>query len=262
MPITFVNTPHPPICGGNQWTIVNEDNLAEIVAWVSLGQIRHSLKIINHNHTADPSVASAALEALKNLDPGTTKATRYHRDGWVFQIISWVTMHLQVGPGVKGAYPHMIRAHKGLDGLFLTLSDDQDVIEQVIICEDKATENPINILGKVWTGIKEVESGEKDAQLTEAITTILERYQVANIDQLIEAVHWKDKKGYRVAITTLPEHNDLQARESLFINFPVVAPGADLRRRHAETLMLDDVRSWMDSFCAKVVTYITEKTNV
>lgn len=258
MPITFESISHLPACVGNRWTILDENELAKLVAWVAMGKSRHSLKIIHHLQAEEPSVERVAVEAIQNLRYNSDP-TRYHRDGWVFQIISWITVHLQGGPTVKGAYPHTIRAHKGLDGLFLDLSENLEAIERVIICEDKATENPANILGSVWSGIQEIESGIKDAQLTDAISAILERYPVANLDAMIEAIHWTNKKAYRVALTTLPEHDDLERRGSLFANYPVVAPGEKHTRRRAETLMLEDVRQWMDSFCGKVIAYIEER---
>ena len=259
MPIVFETIEHLPTCIGSRWTIIDEDRLAAIVAWVAMGRSRHALKVIHEQQATDPSVQDVAAEAIKNLSHVPSDAVRYHRDGWVFQIISWVAMHVQGGPAVKGAYPHMIRAQKGIDGLYLELSASNDAIERVLICEEKASQNPANILGDVWRGIAEVESGAKDAQLTDGITQILERYPVQNLEAMVESVHWKDKKAYRVAITTLPAHQDLEKRRGLFSNYSTAAPGADSARRRAETLMLEDIRGWMGNFCARAVAYINER---
>lgn len=259
MPINFEDIVHDPVCRGTGWSIVDEDELAAIVAWVAMGHSRHALNIIHEKDSKAPSITSVAAEAIKNLRHKDTDPTRWHRDGWVFQIISWIAMHRKNGVLTKGAYPHMIRAHKGLDGLYLELSDEGDEIRRVLICEEKATENPANILNKVWPEIKAVENGEKDAQITDAISQILERYAVDNIEQMVESVHWSDKKAYRVAITTLPMHENHEDRGKLFEKFSDAAPNYTSDRRMADTFVLHDIRAWMDQFCEKAISFIADR---
>lgn len=86
-----------------------------------------------------PQVTLAAKKdaiALLSLKPDEKP---WHRDGWMFQAISWIAAHNDGGIAIRA--PHLIKAHKGFDGLKLELSDAGEVTA-VVVFEDKATENP------------------------------------------------------------------------------------------------------------------------
>jgi hypothetical protein len=157
-----------------------------------MGQYRHVAQILDGlsvqppKGKADHAVnAIAKFQLAKNGDP-------WQRDGWVFQIISWIAANQQKN-GAVVAPPHIFHAHKGFDGLQLELSKDGKAITAVVIFEDKATEDPRGtIRDDVWPEIAKLENGERLAELTHEVTGLLERQQQAfpglDVDDAIDRI--------------------------------------------------------------------------
>jgi hypothetical protein len=158
MPLTLTPVSHGALCHGSRWVIENENDLAAKVGLLALGQSRHVAAILTSIDKTQPATrADAAKGAIKLLTVPAGKPP-YHRDGWVFQAISWIAAHREEAGAVVRA-PHMIHAQKGFDGFQLKFDDTREAITAVIIFEDKATENPRGkISGDVWKGIRELES--------------------------------------------------------------------------------------------------------
>jgi hypothetical protein len=250
---------HGDLCHGWSWLVEDEDKLAERVARVALGQYRHVQKILAGLEVAGPTTtsdhAAGAIELLsvaKGDDP-------WHRDGWLFQTISWIAAH-QENHGAVTRPPHIIRAHKGFDGLQLELSVDGKSVAAVMIFEDKATDNARETIREhVWPGIAELESGKRFNQLTHDVTAALEAQKRLDadldIDAAINAILWKDAKRYRVSITVGDTHASPDGRERLFKGFDEKAPG-DVKRRRAKTIYLPDLRKWMQQFAEKAIAHV------
>src|SRR3954452_18615441 len=90
MPISLTPETDHGLCQGHCSTIDDEDAVAEIVAKVMVGHFRHVQQIIVGADAKSPRVdihavanAKAALTVAPDADP-------WHRDGLVFQIISWI----------------------------------------------------------------------------------------------------------------------------------------------------------------------------
>jgi hypothetical protein len=138
--LTLAKIDHGDLCHGWSWTIADEDELAERVARVALGQYRHVAKILNGAGVpGSTATAEQAKAAIKLLTRGKNEES-WHRDGWIFQAISWIAAN-QAPSGALTRAPHIRRADKGFDGLQLLLSDDGKRVTAVIVFEDKATEN-------------------------------------------------------------------------------------------------------------------------
>src|SRR5882724_10388749 len=105
---------------GFVWKITDEDQLARLVARVYLGHAHHVEKILaklGPKSKAPPAKRNAVKSAKALL-----KIDAIHRDGLLFQTISWVVA--QSCSTFKGSViklPHLIPAHKGFDGLQIRL---------------------------------------------------------------------------------------------------------------------------------------------
>lgn len=152
MPLTLIPVYHGALCHGSRWTVADESDLADKVARLALGQAGHVAAIFTGIDKRSPAPrADTAAGAIKLLSVPKDKP-KYHRDGWVFQAISWIAAHRAEAGAVFRA-PHMIHAHKGFDGFQLKLDDSGQNIAAVVIFEDKATEHPRRtITGDVWRG--------------------------------------------------------------------------------------------------------------
>ncbi|MEP9397609.1 hypothetical protein [Mesorhizobium sp. KR2-14] len=259
MMLTLTQVDHDDLCHGWSWVVEDIDSLAQQVARVALGQFRHVSKILAGVEGAVPSTtldhAADAIELL-TVEDGEDP---WHRDGWIFQTISWIAAH-QNSHGAVTRPPHIIKAHKGFDGLQLELSDDGKTIAAVIIFEDKATDNARDTIRKdVWPGIAKLESGRRVNQLTQDVTAALEAQKQfdpeLDIDAAISNILWKDARRYRVSITVSDTHVEAAARKRLFKGYDEQAPG-DIKRRRAETIHIPKLRQWMQKFAERAIAQV------
>lgn len=247
----------PDLCEGSEWVVADEDALAEHVARIAVGQYRHVAKIVLGEGTTSAVVTQSAKADAITLLTLKKDEEPWHRDGWLFQAISWIAAHNASGVAIRA--PHLIKAHKGFDGLKLELSDAGKVTA-VIIFEDKATEHPRDtIRDDVWPGIVKLEQGERTNELCQEVSSLLEAqlktFPNLDVDAAVQQIVWKETRRYRVAITVDKPHLTAKQRKRLFKDYDTYAPG-DIARRGAETMCLPDLRSWMETFADKVIAKI------
>jgi hypothetical protein len=265
MTLTLVPTNHGELCHGWSWAIEDEDVLAERVARIVLGQYRHVAKILSGagmpGPTANAQQANAAIKQL-TLDKGEDP---WHRDGWLFQTISWIAAHQQPSASLT-RMPHIRKADKGFDGMQLTLNEAGTSVTAVIIFEDKATDKARDTIRKdVWPSIVALEKGERLNELSQEVSGMLDARAATDpefdFDTAIDSILWHDARRYRVSITIGDTHNNANARAKLFKGFDESAPGAAARRR-ADTIHLPAMRDWMANFAARVIVKIKLIANV
>ncbi|MDR6398519.1 hypothetical protein [Herbaspirillum seropedicae] len=260
MPLTLRSVDHGDLCHGSRWTISDEDELARKVAYLALGHTRHVVKILSGLGVAKaPTIRDDAAKSASKLLTVPRGKDPWHRDGWIFQAISWIAAHRKEKGAIVRA-PHAILAHKGFDGIQLRLDADGESVVAVVIFEDKATDNPrATVRDDVWDGIRKLEQGERIPELIQETGALLEAHQTSfsnlDIDDAVEAIIWESARSYRVAITVSDTDDSDDGREKLFKGFDDVAPG-DRNRRQAETLSLPDLRPWMEQFAGKAIVHI------
>jgi hypothetical protein len=253
---------HGELCHGARWDVHDIDLLAERVARVAMGQYRHVAQILeglaneaprtSKDHAAD---AKVKMKLAENGDP-------WQRDGWIFQVISWLAALQDQNKSSVTEAPHIFKAHKGFDGIQLELGDDLKSIVAVVIFEDKATQNPRDtIRDEVWPDIVALEEGKRVGELTSEATGLLaaqqSKFPGVDIDRAIDSIIWQEARRYRVSITTGATHFADDDRERLFGGFDAKAAGQRDRRR-AETMHFDDLRKWMDDFVVLIGKKIDE----
>jgi len=257
-PLELLPCDHLPVCHGYRWRIVDEEKLAELVAWVAVGRSNHAQLVLTSLQQAPKATAKedAKRQAIRRLTV-CGAVTQEHRDGWVFQIISWIAACIQSGGNVATSLPHQQLAAKGFDGLLVPLTAQGKSFETLTVCEDKATANPRKtITQKVWPELASVEAGDRDAELQDGLAAILQRHHVPDVERLLESVHWEDKKHYRVSMTVSDGESEDNERAKLFKGYDGTIDGPDAMRRRAETLSLLKLRDWMDQFCKRVIAVI------
>jgi hypothetical protein len=259
MTLTLTQTDHENLCHGWIWSIQDEEALAEQVARVALGQYRHVAKILAGASVTGPSASTDHVANAIKLLTVKSGDDPWHRDGWIFQTLSWIAAH-QIGQKAVTRPPHILKAHKGFDGMQLELADDGKSVLAVIVFEDKATDNARStIRDEVWPGIAALEAGERVTELTHETSAMLEAQQRLDpdldLDAAITNILWKDVRRYRVSITIGETHLEEQARARLFKGFDEQAPG-DVKRRRAETIYVPELRKWMNSFAERVISRV------
>lgn len=255
MSIKLIPIKHDSLCHGYQWKIEDESTLAKQIGMIALGQSRHVLKILDAVggagiKTGDPAAKSAIamLTIAEGADP-------WHRDGWMFQAMSWIAAHKATGGALIRA-PQMILADKGFDGLQLKINSKTGLIDAVIIFEDKATENPrATIRDKVWPEFKLMEGGDRENVLTAEVIGLLETRHDLNPDSAIEKVIWEEARQYRVSITINENYSTASKRKRLFNNYDEMVMG-NWGRRHADTVEIKDLRTWMQNMADKAIAFV------
>ncbi|WP_396621411.1 hypothetical protein [Marinobacter sp. W-8] len=256
--IRFTSISDANIWSGVDWTITDEDEVAGLVARVALGQSRHATKIISSLSSILPPPPETAKEGAIRLLTAKDLEKPYHRDGWLFQVLTWIAAHLHRSQTLKSS-PHMIHAHKGFDGLELRVNEDLTSVSSVIICEQKATENPRNkITSQVWPEFVSLESGERDNELVAEVTTILARNGSIDADEAVAAILWNQSRSYCVSVTVDDEHNSEAGRKALFGGYDKKIPNGNVDRRGAETFFKPELRAWMESLAQKAIKVVND----
>ncbi|MGJ4889313.1 hypothetical protein ACQR1Y_14025 [Bradyrhizobium sp. HKCCYLRH3099] len=256
MPIKFSLIGGKHDCTGGSWTITDDDALAELIARVALGQSRYVRRVLRETGFAVPDAKETELAGALKLLTSTDPKAPWHRDGWMFQVISWIAARLQNPQGLI-APPHMIHAHKGFDGLHVTVDPKTSQVTSVVICEEKATENARKMVrDRIWKEFQEMQNGTRDNELAAEVTRLLETAKGVDVDAAVETIVWKNARYYRIAITIDEEHKGTDGYRKLFDGYDVVVAG-DVARRRGEVLYLSDMRAWM----AKLAQRAAKKAN-
>lgn len=257
MSITLTPFNDGNFCHGYTWSIDDEDLLADQIACVALGQSRHVQKILAGANLGDAptteNCASAAIELLTvhGGDP-------WHRDGWMFQVISWIAAYRATPEGIIRA-PHMILADKGFDGLQLELDEAGETVIAAIIFEDKATVNPRKVIREeVWPEFEAYDFGEEENMLVAEVVSLLEKQNGLDSDEAIQNILWKEARKFRVSITIGNIHTGTRGRERLFRDYKVTISG-NVNRRRAETIYIENLRVWMAALADKAINAVNEK---
>jgi hypothetical protein len=258
MPINLTPFEHGTLCFGNTWSVVNETALAVQVARVALGQDRHIQKILAGASLAAPPTTRPAAAAAIELLTVPVGDDPWHRDGWIFQVLSWIAAY-RASPNSIIRAPQMILAQKGFDGLELLIDTANGKIKGAVIFEDKATDNPrTTIKDKVWPEFAALESGQSENVLVSEVLGLLATRPNIDPDAAIESILWNQVRRYRISITVGDTHASEQGRRRLFDGYDTVA-GGEAHRRRAETLHVQNLRAWMQALAEKAIVAIQDE---
>ena len=259
MPLTLTPLHKNTMSRGNSWSVDDKMALARLIAHVALGQSRKISHVLKELDEKPKNAPKSAFKGARKLLKAKTQEDIYHRDGWVFQVISWIAAHIE-DPDRIIRTPHMIWADKGLDGLIVEMDGDETTA--IVICEEKATKNARKtIREKVWPEFADFETGERDNELVAEVTTLLERHHDLDCDAIIEATLWEEKRAYRVAVTGKDAHLQKEAPIKLFKGFDV-AVGGDLNKRRSALMVVKQLRPWMESLSSMALAHLDSLENL
>lgn len=254
----FIDIDCSDSCIDEGFEILDEDTLAQYVAYLVMGYSRHVNKIIMNLGNVDlPALEKehkAEIVSFMTLGEKPSEVKRYKRDGWLFQMISWLVVNLKnKDKKNKQQHPHNQPAMHGVDGLAVIVNNGH--IEKIILTEDKCTENPKStIQNKVFPEFKDYEEGGKNTTLLNDVGTILDMFG-DDYENAHNEITNKDIRQYRIGITREAEHNSNEGRKELFNGYETIVKG-EINRRSGSSIHLANLRDWMDRFAAKVVDKI------
>ncbi len=263
VPFNFRNIDCQPSCIDEEYTIVDKELLAEWVAILALGQSRHMARIINELSPAPIRVTQmtkksvlSKLQVSKEIEKDKDKKEDFieKRDGWLFQLISWIVVFMQnQGKLFKQYLPHTQHAMHGIDGLAVIVEGGH--IARIIITEDKCTKNARNtITQQVFPELDDYEKGIKNTELLEKVGVLLDMIgeDCPDAHNDIENI---SKWQYRISITRQSTHDSPDKRKSLFKDYESHVKKS-IERRRGSTTNLGDMRAWMEDFSKMVIDII------
>lgn len=258
MPFNFTDSDCTPLFIDYEYEIVNVDLLASHVGEVLLGHHFHVIKILNSLSTILPIHPNDSIDKVINQ---INSASRDKRDGWLFQMISWIVLAKKnSGKKFYSNYPQFAPAQHGIDGLAIVLNED-NTFNKIIITEDKCTTSPRGkITQQVFPEFKSFEDGNKNNALISIISSLIGQINDGNILEDIQNDIFNNKyRLYRIGITRGSDHNTQEGRKKLFLDYEKTIQGDTSDRRSGATIHFNDIRSWMQDFSDKVIVYLNSK---
>lgn len=262
MPIKLIEFNESPLVLGFKIEVTNKELLAKYVSTLLLGYQNHIEKIIQSQDNNKPIIPDRNIDRLiQKIDIDIEKTKR---DGWLFQMISWIS--IQIAFKEKKLYsqiPHDAPAQHGIDGILVILND-QGKLESIIITEDKATENPRNVIQQqVFPEFKEFELGEHDNKLVNRVTGFLKQISSNELmEEIQNDIYRLDLRKYRIGITHDSNYSASDGYRRLFKDYDSAVTDQHNIRRTAATFFDSNIRNWMEDFSKLIIIELEKSKNV
>ena len=254
-------------CVGERWLPENDNELAALIAIVAMGQATQASYILRELIPTEPI---ASFEDLRNEakikltveEPASSPRKgypRWQRDGFVFEIISWIAAKLTYGEKAFLKNPHISATTQGLDGLMILLNEENTSIETSMVFEDKCTDDPRDtFLQKVIPGFVDRHQNRRSAEIIDAAGTLLRIAGLEDKDaaRLSAAVTDRSKRKYRAAFSLSNGYDSLQERKKLFADYNRVADIDAKQRIGASFITPSEMRTWIAELADKSVAYL------
>ncbi|AWW74435.1 hypothetical protein CD351_08355 [Erythrobacter sp. KY5] len=244
-----------PQCLGSVWTVADPDALAEVCAQILIGRALHAAMILDGVHPAGtPPIVSAALKEKLRLElHPQTDPKIWHRDGLLFEIISWVAARLTATVDDAISDPHLKATNQGTDCIKVTIDPETRTLTRATVYEYKCTTNWRQLFSQdVLAAFREYVSGERDNQLAQAAITLsiglgfTPQERNAAYDELIRT----RPLAFQASLTVAPRGFTAEQRLALSSGYDAIA--GDVATRGGNIMPLDGVRAWFADFSARV----------
>lgn len=265
-PIEIEQMDCTPITIDNGYRVIDVELLAKWIAQLLMGNSVHITRIIEG---LEPHFANLRNEAIDGLIakidvPTSDKTAIYKRDGWLFQMMSWIALNMNLHASfdkeqIYMNVPHTAAAQQGIDGFALVL-DKNRMIKHIIITEDKCTKNARGkITSQVFPEFEKYEKGLNDPRVLAEIGGLIRNEDGGALligvqDDITKSQYWV----YRIGITRQAALNDQDARIAMYDGYEKVVKG-NMKRRDASSIHIDDLRNWMASLSKMVVKELEAK---
>ena len=251
---------------GFTWAVADLDALAKSVAIVLLGQSQHAARIIAALEPVAPAFSDAELIAdarVQMLIRGTTenerKVSRFHRDGFLFECMSWIVARQGANERTFFKDPHIDATSHGLDGLIVELHPTDPEIRCATICEDKCTTNARLLFKRdVMRAFGDHHSNKRSRDLIANAAAIIRESGLNGTDasKAAASVLKKSVRNYRAALTTGVLAGERRAR--LFRGFNGLDGITQAQRIGATFEIAGDIRVWFQQLAEGVMAALDE----
>ena len=274
-----------PECSFAEWSISEKRRgvLVEIIAYLYLRQEENAQRVIGslepklrtpRGKVADNVVRKLTAPRQKDLDLAQTgselekeaakkriETSIIHRDGLLFQHISWVVARIAIPNGYMTS-PHVRQADKGFDGFIIELDESKNEIKRIVLCEDKASITPRKLISSsVWPEIEAIRRGDRDDEILADLVTLLKSVPDIDAEAAVDEVFWEEVREYRVAVATGENRRKSGSFLHIVAGFEAAA-GGSLKTRTAGILPFQDVRKGLALLAEEVAAKVKEIASV
>jgi hypothetical protein len=268
MPITSQIVDVDDNVTGHVWMVDEIHELAKIIAIIALGQAEHAADIINELIPTVPVGSRSEFyhEAREQLSiRGTTakqlEVSRYHRDGFLFECMSWIVARQTADVNTYLKDPHMSSTTQGLDGLIIQMDPEEKIVLHTTICEDKCTQNPRDTFrDKVMVAFTEHHQNKRGRDLLANAVALIKQSGLKGTDATLAAdrVHDKTHRTYRAALTVNSDICTTEERQKLFKGYEGLTDISQAQRVGATLIVTGELRDWFQELADHVIEALNE----
>ena len=252
-------------CIGQKWEVIDANMLYQLIALIIMAQSIHAKNILRGLSNgadvySDDDLKEESISKL-TIPEGLTDKQRIghisHRDGLLFEAISWIAATQDTTQNVLIRDPHVIATQQGLDGLMIELNDNKEIIK-VTIFEDKCGEDARSkFRDDILPFFLEVHENKNRRHLISTANALLAKvYEDTEIPRAARAIFSHQTRNYRAGLVIKAEQNNEDDRKAIFKNYENVKD-LDPSNRIAGTLVIDnDLRAWFQNFAENVISTI------
>jgi hypothetical protein len=283
----LISLNHQPTeeCDFSEWSIKKDSlsKLIEVIAYLYLRQEENAQRVISAleprrrvskgrvaqnvirkltaPHAKDVEIHRSGTDKEKEAARKRIRTSVIHRDGLLFQHVSWVAARLDL-PNSYMTSPHVRQADKGFDGFIIELNDSRREIKRIVLCEDKASISPRGLItSSVWPEIETIQCGDRDDEILADLVTLLKGIPDIDAEAAVDEMFWEGVREFRVAVATSEDQRKAGSFLHIIAGFEAAA-GGELKSRTAGVLAFEDVRKGLALLASEVATKVEEISNV
>lgn len=255
-------------CVGSLWVAKNLDELAQLAAIVALGQATkaslilsglgdHGPESFTNNELIDEAISTLTLSEQAAL--GKKGYPRYQRDGFLFEVLSWIAALNETGGNGVLKDPHIRSTTQGVDGLYLQLDGGKKELIKTIIFEDKCSENPKHTFAyKVMPSFKERHSSKRNAELVSIATTLLKTcgLDAPTASKISGEVLSIQLRHYRASLAITNAMINQAYLSEIFDTYHELLDISKEQRMACVLPAGDDIRGWFNELADRAISYL------
>jgi hypothetical protein len=253
---------------GLLWSVDDLDELSKLIAVIALGQAQHAARIIQELEPHGPALSDAELYAgakgqmlIRGQTEPQRKVSRYHRDGFLFECISWIVARQAATERTYLKDPHISATTQGLDGLSIEMDPVEPLIVRATIFEDKCTESPRQkFQQEILPTFAEHHASKRKRDLVANAVSLIKESGLNGTAETVAAARVLDKqfRTYRAALTVGTAISTTSMRRKLFKGYGDLAEISKAQRVGATLVIDGDLRDWFQNLADRVIASLAE----
>ncbi|OHC45147.1 MAG: hypothetical protein A2092_02625 [Rhodobacteraceae bacterium GWE1_64_9] len=248
---------------GLLWSVDDFEELAKLIAVVALGQAQHAARIIQQLEPHGPAFSDEDLYLgakgqmrIRGATEAQKDVSRYHRDGFLFECMSWIIARQTTTDRTFLKDPHISATTQGLDGLAIEMDPNDPIMIGATIFEDKCTEYPRQkFKQEVMKTFTEHHASKRKRDLVANAVNLIKESGLNGTAATKAAARVLDKsfRTYRASLTVGAVITTTKKRKKLFKGYSDLADIQKSQRVGATLVVDGDLREWFQELADNVI---------